>query len=123
MGKKQTFLLSRLMHSARLKWTNSHLIELVRMLGERNDWRKAMEVVHWVHCREYFGHRPSRCYFLSLQPFSFRFFGACVYSPVSFHSITRLVELCSRAGEYLGLFFRISMMFQPRSMNVEYDIY
>nr|PNR47214.1 hypothetical protein PHYPA_014334 [Physcomitrium patens] len=66
VGKKQTFLLSRLMHGSRVKWTNGHLIELVKMLGVHNDWRKAMEVVHWVHCREHFGHCRSRYVYTTL---------------------------------------------------------
>lgn len=95
MGKKQTFLLSRLMHGSRVKWTNGHLIELVKMLGVRNDWRKAMEVVHWVHCREHFGHCRSRYHLLSSHLFSFYFFAARIYSPVSFHSTVRFAESCS----------------------------
>ncbi|KAG0597694.1 hypothetical protein M758_12G014900 [Ceratodon purpureus] len=59
-GQKQKFFLSRLMHGARLKWTDGRLLELVKMLGARREWRRAMEVVHWVHCREHFSHCRSR---------------------------------------------------------------
>lgn len=58
--KKQKFFLSRLMHGARLKWTDGRLLELVKMLGARREWRRAMEVVHWVHSREHFKHCRSR---------------------------------------------------------------
>lgn len=59
-SKKQKFFLSRLMHSARLKWTDSRLLELVKMLGACREWRRAMEVVNWVHHREHFAHCRNR---------------------------------------------------------------
>lgn len=67
MGKLQRVFFSRLMHGARLKWTEERLLLLVKMLGEKRDWRRAMEVVHWVHCREHFKHCHSRCATLSFE--------------------------------------------------------
>lgn len=63
VGTMRKLFLSRLMHGARLKWTESRLLGLVQRLGERGNWRQAMQVVHWVHCREHYSHCHSRCGF------------------------------------------------------------
>ncbi len=60
IGKMRQIFLSRLMHSARLKWTEGRLLRLVQLLGDKGNWRRAIQVVHWVHCREHFKHCKSR---------------------------------------------------------------
>jgi pentatricopeptide repeat protein len=66
IGKMRQIFLSRLMHSARLKWTEGRLLRLVQLLGDKGNWRRAIQVVHWVHCREHFKHCKSRHVYTTL---------------------------------------------------------
>ncbi|KAH9307813.1 hypothetical protein KI387_035724, partial [Taxus chinensis] len=50
--KMPAWQLSNLMHSARMKFTDGRLVKIVQVLGDLGNWRKAVEVVHWVHNRK-----------------------------------------------------------------------
>ncbi|KAH7365742.1 hypothetical protein KP509_18G044000 [Ceratopteris richardii] len=51
---------SRLMHSGRMKLTEDRVLRLVQILGENGNWRRAMQVVQWVHKRQHYQFHASK---------------------------------------------------------------
>lgn len=58
--------LSKLMHNARMKFTDGRLVRIVQVLGDMGNWRKAMEVVHWVHNRKRYKYCKGRYVYTTL---------------------------------------------------------
>jgi hypothetical protein len=89
IGKMRQIFLSRLMHSARLKWTEGRLLRLVQLLGDKGNWRRAIQVVHWVHCREHFKHCKSRHVYTTLLDV----LGKC-WRPVEALNMFNVMRVC-----------------------------
>jgi pentatricopeptide repeat protein len=89
IGKMRQIFLSRLMHSARLKWTEGRLLRLVQLLGYKGNWRRAIQVVHWVHCREHFKHCKSRHVYTTLLDV----LGKC-WRPVEALNMFNVMRVC-----------------------------
>lgn len=43
---------SKLMYSSKVKFTNIFIHRLVQVLGDKGNWRRALQVVEWLHSRE-----------------------------------------------------------------------
>lgn len=56
----------RLMHSGRLKMTEDRVLRIVQILGEFGNWRRAMQVVRWIHKRQLYADHKSRYVFTTL---------------------------------------------------------
>ncbi|XP_057869912.2 pentatricopeptide repeat-containing protein At5g67570, chloroplastic isoform X2 [Cryptomeria japonica] len=64
--KMPTWQLSNLMHSARMKFTDGRLVKIIQVLGDLGNWRKAVEVVHWVHNRKRYQYCKGRYVYTTL---------------------------------------------------------
>eukprot|EP01018_Ginkgo_biloba_P030338 Gb_38669 [translate_table: standard] len=51
---------SKLMHSAKMKFTDHSMLKLVQVLGNMGNWRRALQVVQWLHNRERYKYCKSR---------------------------------------------------------------
>eukprot|EP00252_Welwitschia_mirabilis_P018813 TRINITY_DN4208_c0_g1_i2.p1 TRINITY_DN4208_c0_g1~~TRINITY_DN4208_c0_g1_i2.p1 ORF type:complete len:826 (-),score=151.81 TRINITY_DN4208_c0_g1_i2:256-2733(-) len=49
-----TWQLSKLMHAARMKFTDGRLVRIIQDLGDMGNWRKAIDVVNWAHNRRHY---------------------------------------------------------------------
>jgi len=64
--KMTALQLSKLMHNARIKFTDGRLVRIVQVLGDMGNWRKAVEVVHWVHNRKRYKYCKGRYVYTTL---------------------------------------------------------
>lgn len=64
--KMTAWQLSKLMHNARMKFTDGRLVRIVQVLGDMGNWRKAVEVVHWVHNRKRYKYCKGRYVYTTL---------------------------------------------------------
>ncbi|MCO5567942.1 hypothetical protein L7F22_021638 [Adiantum nelumboides] len=51
---------SRLMHSGKMKLTEDRVIRIIQILGDKRNWRRAMQVVQWVHKRQHYQFHASK---------------------------------------------------------------
>ncbi|KAI5068465.1 hypothetical protein GOP47_0016810 [Adiantum capillus-veneris] len=42
------------MHTGKMKLTEDRVIRIIQILGEKGNWRRAMQVVQWVHKRQHY---------------------------------------------------------------------
>ncbi|KAL5977063.1 hypothetical protein ACLOJK_021405 [Asimina triloba] len=45
---------SKMMHSAKIKFTDHSILRVIQILGDLGNWRKALQVVEWLHSHERF---------------------------------------------------------------------
>lgn len=51
---------AKVMHSGRMKLTEDRVLRIVQILGEWGNWRRAMQVVQWVHKRQRYQFHKSK---------------------------------------------------------------
>lgn len=51
---------SKVMHSGKMKLTEDRVLRIVEILGEWGNWRRAMQVVQWVHKRQHYQFHKSK---------------------------------------------------------------
>lgn len=57
---------SKMIHSAKIKFTDHSILRLVQILGTLGNWKRVLQVVEWLQSRERFKSYKSRYIFHKL---------------------------------------------------------